>query len=105
MKILLDECVPWPMHKILVGQNCATAQQRGWGGIKNGALLAHAEAEFELFITCDQNIAYQQNLKGRSIAILQRSTNHLRRIVAATALVQTAVASIQPGEYRELEIP
>jgi len=58
MKILLDECVPWPMHRLLAGHECMTAQQRGWGGIKNGDLLRLAESEFDLFITADQNIRY-----------------------------------------------
>jgi hypothetical protein len=63
MTILLDECVPWPMHKILKGHN-STAPKCGWGGIKNGDLLRHAEGKFDLFITSDQNIRYQQNLAG-----------------------------------------
>jgi hypothetical protein len=49
MKILLDECVPWPMHKFLTGHECFTAQC-GWGGIKNGELLQLAEGQFDLFI-------------------------------------------------------
>lgn len=70
MKILLDECVPWPMHKLLSDHSCSTVQDLGWGGIKNGELLQRAEGEFDLFITSDQNIRYQQNLIGRHIAIL-----------------------------------
>jgi len=62
---------------------CTTAQRRGWGGIKNGDLLRLAEGKFDLFITSDQNIRYQQNLAGRSIAILELSTNKIRRIEAA----------------------
>jgi hypothetical protein len=75
MNILLDECVPWPMHKLLTGHTCTTAQRRGWGGIKNGDLLRLAEGEFDLFITSDQGIRYQQNLSGRRIAIIELSTN------------------------------
>jgi hypothetical protein len=105
MKILLDECVPWPMHKFLTGHECTTAQQRGWGGIKNGDLLRLAETEFELFITSDQNIRYQQNLAGRKIAILELSTNDFRRIRTATQLIQSVVLSIQPSEFRQLKIP
>ena len=56
MNILLDECVPWPMHTFLTGHTCTTAQRRGWGGIKNGELLRLAEGEFDLFITSDQGI-------------------------------------------------
>lgn len=105
MKILLDECVPWPMHRLLAGHECCTAQQQGWGGIKNGQLLHLAEGKFDLFITSDQNLCYQQNLTGRTIAILELSTNKLRRIEAAANLIQTAITSIKPAEFRQLEIP
>jgi hypothetical protein len=105
MRILLDECVPWPMHRLLTGHECSTAQQRGWGGIKNGSLLQLAEKGFDLFITSDQNVRYQQNLAGRRIAILELSTNKLRRIEAATALIQSVITSIRPSEFRRLEIP
>jgi hypothetical protein len=105
MKILLDECVPWPMHKFLTGHECSTAQQHGWGGIKNGDLLRLAEKEFNLFITSDQNIRYQQNLAGRTIAILELSTNDLRRIQAAAELIKSLIVKIQPCEFRRLEIP
>jgi hypothetical protein len=105
MKILLDECVPWPMHRLLTGHECMTAQQRGWGGIKNGDLLRLAESEFDLFITADQNIRYQQNLAGRSTPILELSTNKLRRLSAAAASIQSAIITMKPGEFRHLEIP
>jgi hypothetical protein len=105
MKILRDECVPWPMHRLLVGHECMTAQQHGWGGIKNGDLLRLAEREFELFITADQNIRYQQNLAGRRIPILELSTNKLRRISAAATSIQSAIATMKPGEFRHLVIP
>lgn len=105
MKILLDECVPWPMHKLLTGHQCRTAQQCGWGGLKNGELLKKAESEFDLFITSDQNIRYQQNLADRRIPILELSSNKLRRIQAAADLIQSTIAAIQPGEFRHLDIP
>jgi hypothetical protein len=54
MRILLDECVPWPMRRLLTGHECTTAQKRGWGGVKNGDLIRLAEGEFDLFITSDQ---------------------------------------------------
>ena len=105
MKVLLDECVPWPLHRVLAGHECKAAQQCGWGGIENGDLLRLAEGEFALFITSDQGIRYQQNLAGRSIAILELSTNKMRRILAAAQLIQDAAGNIRPGEYRRLEIP
>jgi len=105
MKILLDECVPWPMHKLLIGHECQTAQQCGWGGIKNGELIRLAEEQFDLFITADQNIRYQQNLAGRRISILELSTNDLRRIQFAAALINSSVGAIQPGDFTRLTIP
>ena len=104
MKILLDECVPWPMHRLLTNHSCTSVQAQGWSGIRNGDLLRRAEAEFDLFITSDQNIRYQQNLAGRRIAILELSTNDLRRIQAASALIEEAVEKIQPGELKHLTI-
>jgi hypothetical protein len=105
MRILLDECVPWPMHKLLAGHECTTAQKRGWGGIKNGDLLRLAEGEFDLFVTSDQNIRYQQNLAGRRLPILELSTNDLRRIRAAAPEILAAIVAIQPGEFQHLGIP
>jgi len=105
MRILFDECVPWPMRRLLSGHECKTTQHRGWGGIKNGELLRLAEGEFDLFLTTDQNIRYQQNLAGRQIPVIQLTTNKLRRILAAAAMLQEAVATIQPGEFRTLQIP
>ena len=88
MRVLLDECVPWPLHKLLPGHQCTTAQRQGWGGFKNGDLLNVAEAEFDLFITSDQNIRYQQNLAERRIAILELSSNDLRRIRNAAPAIR-----------------
>ncbi|MGO9528559.1 MAG: DUF5615 family PIN-like protein [Verrucomicrobiia bacterium] len=105
MRILLDECVPWPVQKLLVGHDCVTVQQRGWGGIKNGELLRLAEPEFDLFITTDQNIRYQQNLAGRRLPILELSTNNIRRLRAAGSLIQSGVAALKMGEFRKLDIP
>ncbi len=105
MTVLLDECVPWPMHKLLAGHECTTAQRQGWGGIQNGELLTRAESQFGLFVTADQGIRYQQNLSGRKIAILELSTNDLRRINGAGALLVETIKALKPGEYRRLEIP
>lgn len=105
MRILLDECVPWPLHTLLPSNQCTSVTRRGWGGIGNGVLISRAEAEFDLFITSDQNLRYQQNLAGRGIAILELSTNDLHSIVAAKDRIRTAVDRIAPGEFQPLEIP
>lgn len=105
MKILLDECVPWPMHRLLTGHMRTSVQAQGWSGIRNGDLLQRAEGEFDLFITSDQNIRYQQNLAGRAIAILELSTNDLRRIQAAASQIEAAITDIEPAEFKRLIIP
>jgi predicted nuclease of predicted toxin-antitoxin system len=105
MKILLDECVPWPMHRFLLGHTCTSVQAQGWSGIRNGDLLQRAEGEFDVFITSDQNLRYQQNLTGKRIAILELSTNDIRRIQAASALIVDTIAKIQPTEFRHVTIP
>lgn len=93
------------MHKLLRGHDCSTVQNKGWGGIKNGDLLQRAETEFDLFITADQNIRYQQNLIGRRIAILELSTNDIGRIQAASTLIDEALKNIGSSEFRHLTIP
>lgn len=105
MKILLDECVPWPLHRELTGHVCITAQKEGWGGITNGDLLRRAEGHFDLFITCDQNLRYQQNLSDRRLSILELETNDLRRLVAAADLIRDAISHIKEGEFVTLPVP
>lgn len=105
MKVLFDECVPWPLQVLLLEHECRSAQQMKWKRIKNGELLALAEPQFDVFLTCDQNLRYQQNMAGRKIAILELSTNKLRQLIAAAQLIREAVAAMQPGEFRRLHIP
>jgi hypothetical protein len=104
MRILLDECVPWPFHHFLSTHTCTTAQTRGWGGSSNGELLRLAEAEFDLFVISDQNLRYQQNLAKQKIAILELSTNDIRRLRAAANEILAAINEMAPGQFRRLEI-
>jgi hypothetical protein len=93
------------MHSLLTGHECKTAQQMGWGGKKNGELLKVAETSFDLFVTSDQNIRYQQNLANRRIAIIELSTNKLRRIQNAGHLLVAAINAVHPGDFVHLKIP
>ena len=93
------------MRDCLTGHECVAVSDRGWKCIKNGELLQLAEGQFDLFLTSDQSIRYQQNLTGRRIPILELSTNDLRRILAAASLLQFATETVKPGEFRQLEIP
>jgi predicted nuclease of predicted toxin-antitoxin system len=103
--VLVDECVPVKLVRLLTGHQFTTAQVRGWGSFKNGKLLALAEAEFDLFLTCDRNLEYQQNLKGRKIAILLLSTNHWPTLKRHFSLAQAALDGIESGEFKSVVIP
>ena len=70
MKILLDECIDRKFIRELSGHQVKTVPQMGWAGIKNGQLLALAEAEFDVFITVDRNLSFQQNLPQFDMAVI-----------------------------------
>lgn len=76
----------------------------GWTGIKNGDLIRLAEEQFDVFVTSDQNLRYQQNLEARRIAIVELSANDLRRIERNAEALCLAVANVRAGEFRRLEI-
>jgi len=106
MKILLDECAPVQVRNALVGHDVSTAQKLGWSGISNGELLQRAEqAGFNLFIVADKNLRYQQNLKGRTLAILEFWTNHRPTLEKHLDKIKIAAERIAPGEYIVLENP
>jgi hypothetical protein len=107
MKIILDESVPQKLRLLIKGNHTVvTVWFQGWSGLKNGALLAAAEeAGFELFITADQEISYQQNLSSRKMALLVLSTNNWDFIKAAITRLTTAIDAVTPGSYAEVEIP
>jgi hypothetical protein len=101
MKILLDECVPLPFCKSFPNHECHAARPAGFGGKKNGDLLRLAEnAGFDVLITVDRNIPYQQNLRGRTIAVLILSvpSNRLRDLLVHESACLCALRSIQPGD-------
>ena len=102
MRVLIDECAPKALKRILAdaGHECRTVQESGWAGKKNGELLNAAETVFDLLVTVDTNLQYQQNLAGRRIAIIvfHSSSNrldHLRQYFPACVL---AIEKIKPGE-------
>ncbi|MGO9340751.1 MAG: hypothetical protein ACLPY1_25025 [Terracidiphilus sp.] len=106
MLILFDQATPVPLRPYLKPHTVRTAAQQGWDKFKNGDLLnAAEEAGFELLLTTDKNMRYQQNLAWRKIAILvlgQQQWNLLRPHVQ---LVVDAVKAAIPGSYTEVEIP
>ena len=106
MRVLFDECVPHPLGRLLADHEVKTAQDMGWDRMKNGELIRRAEVEgFDVFVTGDRNLQYQQNLQGRRIALLILSTNHWPALKKGAALVHSAISLVRPGQYIELEIP
>ena len=106
MRILFDQGTPVPLRRSLTGHVIATAYELGWSTVTNGELIRLAEQEdYELLITTDTNLRYQQNLSGRSIAILVLTTTSWPRIRQVTGELQAAVAAIESGGYEELFIP
>jgi hypothetical protein len=105
MKILFDQGTPAPLRRALVGHVVDTVFERGWSRLKNGELLDTAEqVGYELFITTDQNLRYQQNLTNRRIAILVLLSADWRRIQGRIAAIGAAVAGITAGDYVEVPI-
>jgi len=99
MKIILDESVPQKLRLLIErGHTVVTTWYQGWSGLKNGALLTAAEGSgFELFITADQELTYQQNFTGRKMAVLVLSTNNWDFIEAGIAEIRTAIDAVTPG--------
>ena len=102
MKVLLDECVDWRLSRDIVGHDVRTARQMGWTAIKNGDLLALTSQQFDVFVTVDQNLSYQQNLSGKSIAVivLQGKTNRLADLKPLVSSLLAAIDSAQRGEVK-----
>ena len=99
MRLLLDECVPKRLKRELAGHESRTVQDMGWAGVKNGELLKLADGQFDVLLTVDQGLEYQQNLSGLriSVVVMRAASNDvddLRPLLPAVAL---ALTSIQPG--------
>ena len=105
MNIILDECTPRIVKKRLSHFAIRTVQEMGWAGIKNGALLKLAEAQFEVFITTDKNLRHQQNLAGRKLAFILLPTNQVPIVATLIPKIEAALSSIQIGDFVEIPYP
>jgi predicted nuclease of predicted toxin-antitoxin system len=106
MKILLDECLPRKFRNHFPNHDSQTVPEALLAGKKNGELLALAENQrFDIFMTVDKGIAYEQNLAGRKIAILilRAKSNRLIDLVPLLDSCQNAMRSIRPGEIVRIE--
>jgi hypothetical protein len=107
MLILFDHGTPRGLARALPGHTIATAQARGWDKLNNGALLSAAEeSAFDLLLTTDRRIRYQQNLAGRTIAlVVVTGTTKWSSVRLHVERIAAAVNAATPGSYTEVEIP
>jgi hypothetical protein len=106
MLILFDHSTPAPLSAYLTGHSVTKARERGWDRLTNGDLLAAAEkAGFDVLVTADQSIRYQQNLSNRQIALVVLSCPQWPRVRLQIERIAAAVVSAAPGSYCEVDIP
>ncbi|HET9493083.1 MAG TPA: DUF5615 family PIN-like protein [Chloroflexia bacterium] len=101
MKVLLDENLPQQFRHRFTDHDVATVPRMGWAGTSNGELLDLAEAHgFEVFVTADQGLQYQQNLTKRNIAfvVLASRDNRIESLDPLVPAILRALSSVQPGE-------
>ena len=105
MRILFDQGTPVPLRRSLPAENVTTVYEQGWSTLHNGQLLAMAEqAGFDIFITTDQNLKYQQQITGRHLAILVLGSTSWPRIKPHGDALRQVVEQITPGTYHEFPI-
>ena len=102
MRILLDESVPGRLGKLLSGHSAISVQRRGWASIKNGKLIALAAAEFDVLLTADKGMEYQQNLVTLPVAILVvlARSNRIKDLARAVPTIVQALEEIPPRTLR-----
>jgi hypothetical protein len=106
MKILFDQATPVPIRPYLKGHLVRTAAEQGWSTLRNGDLLTAAEAAgFEVFLTTDRNLGYQQNLTVRKIAIVVLSLQQWPKLRPHIQLIVDAVDGTKSGSFIEVQIP
>jgi hypothetical protein len=105
VRILFDQGVPVPLRIGLGAHEVQTTHERGWALMKNGELLAASESEgFDVFVTTDQNLKYQQNLKDRRMAIVVLLTTSWPKIEKVLATVVMAIEGGKAGDYIEVPV-
>jgi predicted nuclease of predicted toxin-antitoxin system len=106
MKILIDECLPDALKEniAVLGHECQTVRKAGFGSKKNGELLTLAEAHWDVLLTSDRNIKYQQNMTGRrvSILILCAKSNRMTDLLPLIPACAQALLSLETGRIVEI---
>jgi hypothetical protein len=104
MRVLFDQGTPVPLRRFLSSHTVTTVYEKGWSRTPNGDLLRLADQEmFEVFLTTDQRLRYQQNLTDRRIAIVVLPTTSWPVIQKHTAKIAEVLDSIAPGDFIEID--
>ena len=105
MKILFDQGTPAPLRRFLSNHSVQTAYEKGWSTLQNGDLIQAAENDgFEVFVTTDRNLKYQQNFTGRKIAIVVLTSTSWPRIQVKAPEISSLVDSVNSESYIEVVI-
>ena len=106
MRILFDHDVPRPLRRHLTDHEVDTARERGWAELSNGELLNEAEREgYQVLITADQKMTYQQNIARRTFGVVVLMSNNWPQVREKVEAIQSALEGIDSGELREVPIP
>src|SRR6187401_681794 len=102
MKILFDQGTPSPLRRVLKQHNVSTAHEMGWGELDNGDLLTAAESEFDVLVTTDKNLRYQQKLASRRLAVLILPTTSWPQLQAQQGQIVGLVNALRSGDVVEM---
>jgi predicted nuclease of predicted toxin-antitoxin system len=105
MRILIDECLNWRLGRALTGNYCVSVQRMGWSGLQNGELLRIAiEHQFDVFLTGDRNLTFQQNVIQHPIAIvvLQSQGTELHQTMPLMPKVLAILPILKPGQVAQV---
>ena len=104
-RVLLDENLPVGLRRLLPGHEVKHATQLGWDGVENGELIAAAElAGFDVMVTADKSLRYQQNISDRQVAVVVLSTNQWATVRAQPEKIKAAVDHARAGTFQEVDL-
>jgi predicted nuclease of predicted toxin-antitoxin system len=103
-KILLDENLPHRLRHSFPEHEVSTTKFAGWGGLTNGELITKADGVYDILLTGDKNLRYQQNISSRRIAIIELPSNDMLELLPLIPRIRAAIESISPNTFHSIEI-
>ncbi len=105
MRILLDNCVPWRLGAALTGHEVSSVVHLGWAALSDGELLDAMGDRFDLLVTVDKNLQFQQDLRQRpfAIAVLRATSNRIHDLLPLVPKLLSALPAINPGQVPEIQ--